>query len=79
MDETLSRFSGLHRISNTTTQTFEFGAIQAITATTLAAGTVCKNSTGASVTGLVIPAGTTIYGYFSAIQLTSGDCIGYRI
>lgn len=71
-------YNGAVYITGTTAQTGKFQSIQALTATTLHADTVCDYD-GASVSGLVIPAGFTIYGTFTSIKLSSGTALAYRI
>jgi hypothetical protein len=56
-----------------------FIAIQAVAAATLAAGTTSEDVVGAALTGLVIPAGFTIYGTFNQVQLSGGSVIAYRM
>ena len=53
-------------------------AIQAIAAATLAAGTTSEDVAG-TLTGLVIPAGFTIYGTFANVQLSGGSVIAYKM
>jgi hypothetical protein len=55
-----------------------FIAIQAVAAATLAAGTTSEDVVG-TLTGLVIPAGFTIYGTFNQVQLSGGSVIAYRM
>ena len=55
-----------------------FIAIQAVAAATLAAGTTSEDVIG-TLTGLVIPAGFTIYGTFNQVQLSGGSVIAYRM
>jgi hypothetical protein len=73
--------SGLYPIDDTSAHTVAGGyAIQAISDTTIAAITA-TNLAGAApwdLTGVVIPAGVIIYVKFSAITLTSGECICYQ-
>ena len=64
-------------ITGTSLTTGPFWAITALEATVLAAGTVWDDLLGGSVSALPIPVGTTIYGWFSAIQLTSGKVVAY--
>ena len=72
-------YRGARYITNTTTTTDgPYIAIQAITAATLAAGTTSEDVIG-TLTGLVIPAGFTIYGTFQQVQLSAGSCIAYRM
>jgi hypothetical protein len=68
---------GAIAITGTTLTTGPFWAITALEATVLAAGTAWDDLLGGSVSALPIPVGTTIYGYFSAVQLTSGKVIAY--
>jgi hypothetical protein len=72
-------YRGARYITGTTTTTDgPYIAIQAITAATLAAGTTSEDVIG-TLTGLVIPAGFTIYGTFQQVQLSAGSCIAYRM
>lgn len=64
-------------IADTATYTGNFVAIQALTATTLASATVSTSIRG-TLTGLVIPAGFTLRGYFTTVKLTSGTCVAYN-
>lgn len=73
-----SEFLGAVYISGTDTVTGKFGAIQALEATVLASGTVSDDITG-TLTSLPIPVGTTIYGTFTAVKLTSGKVLAYRL
>jgi hypothetical protein len=47
------------------------------TGATLDAGTAAGDLAG-TLTGLVIPAGCTVWGQFSAIELSSGSCLMYQ-
>lgn len=69
-------FSNFVYIANTTTVEGRFVALLALEATVLASGTVCASS-GSTLTSMPIPAGTTIYGYFTAVKLTSGKVLAY--
>lgn len=73
-----SDYQGAVYITGTGATTGKFGAIQALAEATLHADTVCDYD-GAAVSGLVIPAGETIYGTFTTLKLTSGKVIAYRI
>jgi hypothetical protein len=64
-------------ITDTSTYNGTYAAIFAITATTLASGTVSRSLKG-TLTGMVIPAGSTLYGYFTSVKLTSGTCVVYN-
>lgn len=57
-----------------------FVAIQVVTAATFTALTADVRSpiSGNTVTGVSIPAGTTIYGKFTAAQLSAGSVIAYK-
>lgn len=71
-------FTSVEYITDTTARTGRFGAIQALAATVLDAATVAQDYTGDSIASLPIPAGTTIYGTFTTIKLTSGKVLAYR-
>ena len=72
-------FRGARYITNTAATTDgPFIAIQAIAAATLAAGTTSEDVIG-TLTGLVIPAGFTIYGTFTQVQLSAGSVMAYRM
>lgn len=73
-----SDYSGAVYISDTATYSGRFGAIQAVEAAVLASGTVSADITG-TLTSMPIPAGTTVYGIFTAVKLTSGKVIAYAI
>jgi nitrous oxidase accessory protein NosD len=64
-------------IADTATYTGNFVAIQALTATTLASASVSTSIRG-TLTGLVIPAGFILQGYFTTVKLTSGTCVAYN-
>jgi hypothetical protein len=72
-------YNGARYITDTTATTDgPYIAIQAITAATLAAGTTSEDVIG-TLTGLVIPAGFTIYGTFTQVQLSAGSVMAYRM
>lgn len=73
-----SDYQGAVYITGTAATPGKFGAIQALAEATLHGDTVCDYD-GASVSGLVIPVGETIYGTFTSVKLTSGKVIAYRI
>lgn len=64
-------------ITGTDTVTGHFNGLQALSACTLAAGTEATDLSG-TLAGLVIPAGTTVWATFTAIQLSSGTAVAYR-
>ncbi|HWA15647.1 MAG TPA: hypothetical protein VG817_04385 [Gemmatimonadales bacterium] len=72
----LAESSGRH-ITDTTAVTGDFMAILALSATVIASGTVSSTISG-TLAGMVIPAGTIVWGRFSAIKLTSGTIIAYN-
>jgi hypothetical protein len=74
-----SEFVGADFISGTTTFTGRYGAITAVAAAVLDAATVAADYGGDSLASLPIPAGTTIYGTFTTVKLTSGKVIAYKI
>jgi hypothetical protein len=73
-----SDFPGAVYIADTTTVSGKFGAIQALEATVLASATAADDITG-TLTSMPIPVGATIYGIFTAVKLTSGKVLAYRI
>lgn len=77
-DTSLSLGQGGAVLTTTTDEiSGNFGAIQALEAsvfTSLTAG----NWEGDSTADLALPAGTTIFGNFTAYQLTSGKVIAYK-
>jgi len=65
-------------ITDTSTHTGRWRGVQALgTGATFAAGTAAADLTG-SLTGVVIPAGATLQGRFTAIQLSSGVAVAYQ-
>jgi hypothetical protein len=71
---TTNRQNGSIVIANTNAVTGEFVAIDVLEATEF--DTVVGNCTG--LDGETVPAGMTIDGLFTSIQLTSGTVIAYR-
>ena len=72
-------FRGARYITGTSATTDgPFIEIRAITAATLAAGTTSEDVVG-TLTSMVIPAGTSIYGTFAQVQLSAGSVIAYRM
>ncbi len=71
----LGHFGSVHE-SGTTALTGRFYKIHCLTATTFA--TLTGNITGDAFTGIAHPAGTIIYGDFTAITLTSGSILAYN-
>jgi len=59
------------------TRTGDFYAIQIVSAAVFS--NLTGNLGGDAYTGVTFPAGTTIYGAFSSVTLTSGTVIAYRI
>jgi hypothetical protein len=75
----VSMRSGGKIITGTTEVTGKFGAIQALSATVVAAATtVSPGKLVGTMAALPIPAGTTIFGNFTSITLTSGTVIAYN-
>jgi hypothetical protein len=74
-----SDFQGADYISGTTAFAGKYGAITAVAAAVLDGATVAADYTGDSLASLPIPAGTTIYGVFTNIKLTSGKVIAYKL
>jgi hypothetical protein len=72
--------SGANYIGGTSASTGEWTAIQAVTDTKF--HTLTGNVTGLANTALgsaiEVPAGLTIFGLFTAIQLHSGSVIAYK-
>jgi hypothetical protein len=72
--------SGAQYIGGTSATTGQWSAIQAVTDTKF--HTLTGNVTGLANTALgsaiEVPAGLTIFGYFTAIQLHSGSVIAYN-
>lgn len=64
-------------IADTAQYNGDWMAITALTATTFAAGTTSTTITG-TLTGMVLPAGATLWGRFNGIKLTSGTIIAYN-
>ena len=65
-------------ITDTATHAGRWRALQALgTGATFGAGTVAADLIG-SLTGVVIPAGATLQGQFTAVQLSSGSVAAYR-
>lgn len=65
-------------ITGTTLHTGAFYAIQVLTATVLNTSNTVGNLGGDSAFNYSFPAGTVIYGMWSAIQLVSGSVIAYQ-
>ena len=63
-------------IADTTKVDGRFVALLALEATVLASGTVCPSSPS-TLTSMPIPAGATVYGYFTSVKLTSGKVLAY--
>jgi hypothetical protein len=72
-------FTAVEHINDTADHPGRFGAITALAAAVLASGTVATDYTGNAIAGMPIPAGTTIYGTFTNIKLTSGTVVAYEI
>lgn len=64
---------GGETITNTSAHAGDWGRLQMLTSTTIAALT----GNVSNLTGIAIPAGTVITGSFSSITLTSGSLIAY--
>jgi len=71
-----SDYNGAIYITNTTARTGRFWAITALEATVVNTDTVADYQ-GDSISALPIPVGTTIYGNFTSIKLTSGKVLAY--
>ncbi len=63
-------------LTGTTQIAGNFFGIQALTATTLAAGTA-GNISGDNIVGAVIPAGATIFGSFTGVHISAGTAMVY--
>lgn len=68
--------AGGRYLAGTTQVTGNFFGIQALSDTTLAAGTA-GNISGDSLVGAVIPAGATIFGSFTGVQISAGKAVVY--
>lgn len=55
-----------------------YSSLQVIADATLSQFSLDGGITGNTFTGVVIPSGTTIYGRFSSITLTSGQILAYK-
>ena len=65
-------------ITGTGTHTGHWRALQALgTGATLDTGTAATDL-GGTVAGVTIPAGTTVHGRFTAVQLSSGAAVAYQ-
>ena len=71
-----SDYNGAVYIADTTEVTGRFWAITALEATVINTESVADYS-GSSISAMPIPVGTTIYGNFSKIKLTSGKVLAY--
>ena len=70
---------GLNEIFTTTALTGkDFYCVQFPVESVIASLTVANMSGESSLVGLILPAGTTLFMRFEAIQLSSGVGIGYR-
>jgi hypothetical protein len=69
--------AGGQYLTGTTQVVGNFFGIQALTATTLAAGTA-GNISGDSLVGAVIPEGATMFGDFTGVQVSAGTAILYN-
>ena len=74
-----SDFQGAEYIDDTTAHDGKFGAITAVAAAVISGDTVAADYTGNSIASMPIPAGTTIYGVFTSVKLTSGKIIAYKL
>lgn len=75
-------YNGAEFISNTVAHPCDTGlvyvAIQAITDVVISAYTTGAPISGNVLTGIVLSAGTVIYGRFRSITLTSGQLLAYK-
>jgi hypothetical protein len=71
-------YTGAVYIADTTQYTGKFWAVTALEASVLNVASVADYR-GSGIGALPIPVGTTIYGNFSRIQLTSGKVLAYSI
>jgi len=60
--------------TDTTVAGKEYNAIQVITSATIS----CTTALGDNLSDLVVPAGMTIVGLFSAIDLSGGSVLAYK-
>jgi hypothetical protein len=74
-----SDFLGAEYIDDTAAHAGKFGAITALAATVVSGDTVALDYSGNSIASMPIPAGTTIYGIFTSVKLTSGKVVAYKI
>tara|TARA_B100000131_G_scaffold11896_1_gene12391 strand:+ start:385 stop:654 length:270 start_codon:yes stop_codon:yes gene_type:complete len=68
--------AGCLYLTGTTQVVGNFFGIQALSDTTLAAGTA-GNISGDSLVGAVIPAGATMFGQFTGVQISAGKAVVY--
>jgi hypothetical protein len=71
-----SDYNGAIYITDTTARAGRFWAIQALEATVINTATV-SDYKGDSISAMPIPVGSTIYGNFTSIKLTSGKVLAY--
>jgi hypothetical protein len=74
-----SEYLGAEYIDDTAAHAGKFGAITALAAAVVSGDTVASDYTGNSIASMPIPAGTTIYGIFTSVKLTSGKVVAYKI
>jgi hypothetical protein len=71
-----SDYAGAVYIADTTEYAGRYWAITALEATVVNTASVADYS-GSSISAMPIPVGTTIYGNFSKVKLTSGKVLAY--
>lgn len=71
-----SDYNGAVYIATTTASNGRYWAITALEATVINTATVADYK-GDSISAMPIPVGTTIYGNFTSIKLTSGKVLAY--
>jgi hypothetical protein len=71
-----SDYAGAVYIADTTEYSGRFWAVTALEAAVVNTASVADYS-GSSISAMPIPVGTTIYGNFSKLKLTSGKVLAY--
>lgn len=76
--------TGSTYVTDTSAHTGNFGIIQALEATVIAAMTSATDAVGTTImsgtlTNIAVPAGVSIYGHFTSVTLASGRAILYNI
>ena len=71
-----SDYNGAIYITDTTARAGRFWAVTALEAAVINTATVADYA-GDSISAMPIPVGTTIYGNFTSLKLTSGKVLAY--